>query len=288
MSLRFVQNMVVNDIYTVYSLGSTTSGDWITSGACSSEFPNIGKQFKCLSNSITGTGVVKDCEINYLDETPITGITGTVAVSGAYQATQPVSGTVAVTGAYQDTQPVSGTFYQATQPVSGTFYQATQPVSGAFYQATQPVSGTFYQATQPVSGPLTDAQLRATAVPVDVISVGTVDVHINNTSGISLTDINLTSQQIQATAGDIQTIVLTSDTNIESYDVNYVKFYNSATATFSNTPIFKIAIKDNQSISFTPNIYFSTGLCVRASSLWADSDVTAPTSDISGSFFSTN
>ena len=219
MSLRFVQNMVVNDIYTVYSLGSTTSGDWITSGACSSEFPNIGKQFKCLSNSITGTGVVKDCEINFLDETPITGITGTVAVSG----------------------------------------------------------------------PLTDAQLRVTAVPVSIASLDTTVVtHLNNTSGISLTEINLTSQQIKAAEGDIQTIVLTSDTNTESYGVNYVKLYNSATATFTNTPIFKIAIKDNQSISFTPNIYFSTGLCVRASSLWADSDVTAPGSDISGSFFSTN
>jgi hypothetical protein len=75
--------------------------------------------------------------------------------------------------------PVTGTFWQATQPVSGTvtvgnaslavtgtFYQATQPVSGTFWQATQPVSGTFWQATQPVSGPVTDAQLRATAVPV--------------------------------------------------------------------------------------------------------------------------
>jgi len=31
---------------------------------------------------------------------------------------------------------------------------------------TVPVTGTFFQATQPVSGPLTDAQLRATPVPV--------------------------------------------------------------------------------------------------------------------------
>jgi len=50
--------------------------------------------------------------------------------------------------------------------VTGTFWQATQPVSGTFWQATQPVSGTFWQATQPVSGPLTDTQLRASAVPV--------------------------------------------------------------------------------------------------------------------------
>lgn len=41
-------------------------------------------------------------------------------------------------------------------------------VTGTFWQATQPVSGTFWQATQPVSGPLTDAQLRAAVVPVDV------------------------------------------------------------------------------------------------------------------------
>ena len=39
-----------------------------------------------------------------------------------------------------------------------------QKVDGS--AVTQPVSGTFWQATQPVSGPLTDAQLRATAVPV--------------------------------------------------------------------------------------------------------------------------
>jgi hypothetical protein len=83
--------------------------------------------------------------------------------------------------------PVSGTFWQATQPVSFTWAGLTDaqlraaavPVSGTFWQATQPVSiasmpttpvtGTFWQATQPVSftwAGLTDAQLRATAVPV--------------------------------------------------------------------------------------------------------------------------
>jgi hypothetical protein len=102
--------------------------------------------------------------------------------------------------------PVSGTFWQATQPVSGTFWQATQPISGtvsvsgsvavtgSFYQATQPVSiasmpttavtGTFWQSTQPVSiaatvavsGPLTDTQLRASAVPVSLASAPTTAV----------------------------------------------------------------------------------------------------------------
>lgn len=104
------------------------------------------------------------------------------------------------------TQPVSGTFFQATQPVSavalplpaGASTEATlllikaktdnidvalstrtkpadvQNVTGTLavsnFPATQPVSGTVavsnFPGTQPVSGPLTDAQLRATAVPV--------------------------------------------------------------------------------------------------------------------------
>lgn len=50
-------------------------------------------------------------------------------------------------------------------PVSGAFYQATQPVSLASAPTT-PVTGTFWQATQPVSGPLTDTQIRATALPI--------------------------------------------------------------------------------------------------------------------------
>lgn len=67
-------------------------------------------------------------------------------------------------------QPVTGAFFQATQPVSGPLTDAqlrasALPVSLAF-PASQAVTGAFYQATQPVSGPLTDTQLRATPVPV--------------------------------------------------------------------------------------------------------------------------
>lgn len=43
----------------------------------------------------------------------------------------------------------------------------TQPVSGTFWQATQPVSGTVgVSGSVAVTGPLTDSQLRASAVPV--------------------------------------------------------------------------------------------------------------------------
>jgi hypothetical protein len=60
---------------------------------------------------------------------------------------------------------------QGSWSVSVSNFPATQPVSGPLTDtelraSAVPVSGTFWQATQPVSGPLTDTQLRATAVPV--------------------------------------------------------------------------------------------------------------------------
>lgn len=64
---------------------------------------------------------------------------------------------------------VDGNFYQATQPVSIASMPST-PVTGTFWQATQPVSGTV-TANTGLSQPLTDTQLRATAVPVSVASI---------------------------------------------------------------------------------------------------------------------
>lgn len=95
----------------------------------------------------------------------------TVNVGGAEQQIVQVSSLPAVAldatalaalaqAATPATQAVS---LAAPVAVTGAFFQATQPVSIA---ATVPVFGTFWQATQPVSGPLTDAQLRTTAVPV--------------------------------------------------------------------------------------------------------------------------
>lgn len=95
-------------------------------------------------------------------------------VNASIPVTQAGSWTVAVTGPLTDTQlratpvPVSGTFWQTTQPVS-IASMPTTPVTGTFWQATQPVS---IASSVAVTGPLTDTQLRATAVPVS----GTVAV----------------------------------------------------------------------------------------------------------------
>lgn len=77
---------------------------------------------------------------------------------GNFPSTQTVAGNVSVSN-FPVSQPVTGAFYPATQPVSGS-------VSVSNFPESQPVTGTFWQTTQPVSGPLTDAQLRATPVPI--------------------------------------------------------------------------------------------------------------------------
>jgi hypothetical protein len=65
-------------------------------------------------------------------------------------------------------------------PVDGS--GVTQPVSLASVPS-HAVTGTFWQTTQPVSGPLTDTQLRATAVSVSTIpSQGTTVTNSNFTS----------------------------------------------------------------------------------------------------------
>lgn len=97
-----------------------------------------------------------------------------VFVDGGSISSTP-SGTQNVSIVSSITLPVSGTFWQATQPVSGAFFQATQPVSGPLTNAelralAVPVSGTVaisnFPASQVVTGPLTDTQLRAASVPV--------------------------------------------------------------------------------------------------------------------------
>ena len=68
---------------------------------------------------------------------------------------------ISVNIANDQTVPVSGSV-----SISGT-PAVTGPLTDTQLRATAvPVSGTFWQATQPVSGPLTDVQLRATALPV--------------------------------------------------------------------------------------------------------------------------
>lgn len=162
-------------------------------------------------------------------------IQNTVPVTGTFfQATQPVSGTVTATGPLTDTQlratpvPVSGTVTATTGGLTDTQLRATAvsvtdtrlPAAldadggvKVHVQSAVPVTGTFFQATQPVSGtvtatgPLTDTQLRATAVPVSgtVTATGPLtDTQLRATpvpiSGtVTATTGGLTDTQLRAT-----------------------------------------------------------------------------------------
>lgn len=108
-------------------------------------------------------------------------------VAGTFwQATQPVSGTVGISGTVPVSGPLTDTQLRATPvPVSGTVgVSGSVAVTGTFWQATQPVSGTVgISGTVPVSGPVTDAQLRASAVPVSVSN----EIEVKNDAGNPLT-----------------------------------------------------------------------------------------------------
>lgn len=135
------------------------------------------------------------------------GVSGSVAVTGTfYQATQPVSGTVAVTGAYQATQPVS-LATAPTTPVTGTFWQATQPVSGTVgvtgvataanqlpdghnvvvtSAPTTAVTGTFYPATQNVDVTANTIGLATSAKQDSLLTELELKANLTETQPVSL------------------------------------------------------------------------------------------------------
>ena len=129
---------------------------------------SVGNTAFGISGTLPAFAVIPTVNVGTM---PTTTVTGTVAVTGAYQTTQPVSGTVAVTGAYQTTQPVSlaalpalttganaiGSITNTAFGISGTLPAfAATPTVNVGTMPTTTVTGTVavtgaYQATQPVS-----------------------------------------------------------------------------------------------------------------------------------------
>lgn len=106
--------------------------------------------------------------VKQTDAVPVTDNGGSLTVDGTFwQATQPVSGPLTDAQLRAVAVPVSGTFYPGTQPVSGEI--ALDAATLAALESIAVVDG---GGSLTVDGPLTDTQLRATAVPVS----GTVAV----------------------------------------------------------------------------------------------------------------
>ena len=151
-----------------------------------------------------------------------------------------------------------------TQPVSGTFWPAVQPVSGTV--TANAGTGTFA-----VSGPLTDAQLRATSVPV-TSSPATSGGH----SIYRNIDLNATGALIKASAGQIYGGLIT---NTSTQD-RFVKLYNKATAPTvgTDTPVMTIMLSGDQPTPFSvpAGLSFSLGIGIGATTGVADANTTAP------------
>lgn len=212
-----VNNLTRDEV--IYSPGTETSKG----------FTNVTGTTITLQFDTTGMNSADRLAVIYDDAQLVQGLTDT-----QLRATPvPVSGTVS-TGGLTDAElratavPVSGTFFQATQPVSAsslplptgaaTAALQTQPgvdigdvtinnASGASAVNIQDggnsitVDGTVsVSGSVAVTGPLTDAQLRASVVPVSLTSTtitGTVastqsgswSVGVNNASGASAVNI---------------------------------------------------------------------------------------------------
>lgn len=134
--------------------------------------------------------------------------------TGATTITGPVtvSNEVEVTNNSGNPIPVSGTVTANTglsQPLTDTQLRATAvPVSGTFWQATQPVSGTFWQATQPVSGTFWQATQPVSIASAISQKVQGWDIPIHDYRGLGYTSGNLTSVTYK-TGGSSGTTVAT-------------------------------------------------------------------------------
>ena len=187
---------------------------------------------------------------------------GSITVDG----TVGVSGTVLVTGALTDTQlrassvPVSvATIPSHNVTNAGTFAVQvtsvpTTPVTGTFFQATQPVS---IAASVAVTGPLTDTQLRATAVPVS----GTVGV--SGTVPVSAVSLPLpTGAATETTLSALNTKVTTCNTGavVVSSSALPTGASTSALQTTGNTSLSTIATNTTNAATTTLQTIGNTSL----------------------------
>ena len=188
----------------------------------------------------------------FVDNMPeIQAVSGTVAVTGAFQEIQPVSGTVAVTGAYQEIQPVSGTV----------------AVTGA------------YQDIQPVSGPLTDAQLRLTAVAVSIaLPVDTHITAIDNTLTFQCQERATTESYFTTSVGTGGLVITFSPTTLRNFSFNttsaviiYIMLYDTGLAPVqADTPKFVFPIMNANNVIFNSFDHrFVNGLGLRAVTSYA-------------------
>jgi hypothetical protein len=102
------------------------------------------------------------------------------------------------------------------------------------------------------------------------------------TYSISIDSAGNTSQPIRTSAGVLHTVIITSvnTTFPLPSTCDYVKIYNSSSATSADSPLAILPIRYGERLVFQADMNFSAGLCVRATSLYSISDASVPASTI--------
>ena len=176
------------------------------------------------------------------------------------------------------------------------------------FPASQPVSGTVDIGNYPASVNVVNTLANSlyiqadTSHPIYAVINTLPSIAITNTGfnsnitnsfitvknkptySVSLNSIGLTSQTIRTSAGVLHTVVISSNPMGIAFD--YLKFYNSSSATDASTPLMTIPIKAGESLTFVADMNFSAGLCVRATDIY-NSGGYAPISLISITVFIT-
>jgi hypothetical protein len=171
-------------------------------------------------------------------------ITGTVSLpTGAATSAKQDTGNTSVASIDTKTPALGQATMANSRPVVIASNQSAVPVSGTFWQATQPVSGTFWQATQPVSGPLTDTQLRASAVPVSSAQSGTWTVQPGNTANSTAWLMKLDQTTTNNDVDVVSEIPGTGATNLGKAE--------DAAHTSSDTGVMNLAVRKDTNSQFT-------------------------------------
>lgn len=196
---------------------------------------NIGAASGALPVTDNGGSLTVDGSVAVTNFPATQPVSGTVAVSN-FPASQTVDdgggsltvdGTVAISGSVAVTGPLTDTQLRATPvpvgdgggslTVDGTFFQATQPVSVAAVVhvddngGSLTVDGTVaISGSVAVTGPLTDAQLRAVAVPVSAATLPLPTGAATETTLASI-DAGIPASLGQKTMANSMPVVVSSD-----------------------------------------------------------------------------
>jgi hypothetical protein len=161
----------------VYDTGTMS---WVPSTASGGSGPSANVNVTNTSLAVTqlGTWTVNTTGLTdaQLRASPVpvsltsTTVTGTVAISAASLPLPTGAASESTLSLINGKIPAQGQAAMAASlPVVIASNQTGVPVTGTFWQTTQPVS-IASMPTTPVTGPLTDTQLRASAVPVSLTS----------------------------------------------------------------------------------------------------------------------